>query len=79
MDYKLTALDPAVRTKEPADLVLTHKEWMAVQKLRQARRLAESGHRSRLEIMFYDGGRSCDMTIEDRERVVEKLVDRDMK
>lgn len=59
--------------------MLSHKEIMLVMKFRQARRLAQEGHRSRLEIMFYDDGRSCDITIEDRERVVEKMVDHDMK
>lgn len=57
---------------------ITYKEMMVLQKLRQARKLAEDGHRSRMEIMFYDGGRSCDITVEDRERVVERLVDKNM-
>lgn len=62
----------------PQDGPITYKEMMVLRKLRQARKLAEEGHRSRMEIMFYDAGKSCDITIEDRERVVEKLVDRAM-
>lgn len=61
------------------DLTITYKEWMVIRKLRKARELAAQGHRSRMEIMFYDGGKSCDITIEDRERVVERMVDKDMK
>lgn len=57
---------------------ITYKETMVLQKLRQARKLAEDGHRSRMEVMFYDAGKSCDITIEDRERVVERLVDKNM-
>lgn len=57
---------------------LTHKERMVLIKYHQARKLAETGHRSRLEIMFYDDGKSCDITIEDRERVVERMSDKDM-
>lgn len=60
------------------DAALTHKERMVLMKYRQAKKLAETGHRSRLEIMFYDDGRSCDITVEDRERVVERMSDKDM-
>lgn len=57
---------------------LTHKERMVLMKYHQARKLAETGHRSRLEIMFYDDGKSCDIIIEDRERVVDRMSDKDM-
>lgn len=60
------------------ELSLTEKEKMVVLKYRQAKRLAELGHRSRMEIMFYDDGKACDMTIEDRERIVERLTDRNI-
>lgn len=56
------------------DFALTAEDKIVVLKLRQAKKLAEMGHRSRMEIMFYDNGKSCDITIEDRERVVEKII-----
>lgn len=70
---------PAANGHRLEDFALTHKEKMVVLKLRQAKKLAEMGHRSRMEIMFYDDGKSCDITLEDRERVVEKMVDKEMK
>ncbi len=62
----------------PTAVPLTYKESMVLMKYRQAKKLAETGHRSRLEIMFYDDGKSCDITVEDRERVVERMSDKDM-
>lgn len=51
---------------------LSAQECVLLDKFRQACALSTRGHRVSLSVMFYAGHKACDMTIEDRERIVPR-------